>query len=329
MTKYKQIKEGNAIRIAFLGCGDITRRHSKYAKKASKQIELSYASRNIDKSEEYRKMYGGKSAFGAYEDAINATDIDVVMINTPPHLHFELTEKALKAGKHVIVEKPPFFKSSDFDILGELAESKGLHLMVAENYFYKPLRRVIRELLERKIIGDPLFIHINATKKQNSKNDWREDKSLTGYGSLYEGGIHWINFINNLGYNLSNFRGIIPQPSEELERSIQVTASAEQGPVVNLLYSWEASTIFGGLRWSKIHGREGSITFETNGVVVIVRGKKKSIRMPDLKNISGYVLMFEDFFRALRTGDRPQFDWKMAQQDLESIEEVYSSSKHQ
>ena len=143
--------------------------------------------------------------------------------------------------------------------------------------------------------------------------------------SLYEGGIHWVNFINNLGLSLKSVTGFFPdqKQNQKLERSSQVTVKTNSGFIINLFYSWEADTIFRGYRLSKILGREGSITFETNGLFILVRGKKKKLIFPGMKDMGGYQGMFNDFMKSLRTGAAPELSWKMAKKDLEVIEEAY------
>ena len=322
---YQNIAADKPMRIVFLGCGNITNTHSKNIRKASKQVELSYASRTLAKAQEYVKKYNGTNAFGTYNEAINSDEVDVVMINTPPDSHYDLAKEALHAGKHVIIEKPPFFQSTDFDQLGPLADGKGLHLLVAENYYYRPLRKQVEEAITSGIIGKPLFIQINATKKQKSKGDWREDKAVTGYGALFEGGIHWANFVNNIGLSVTKVTGYQPIKDVELERSMQVTAETEEGTVVNLLYSWEVDTLLFGLRLSRVYGTEGSITFESNGVLTIIRGKKKSIKLPNLGAITGGKPMWIDFVDAIRTGRKADFDWQMAKADLQFVEAAYGN----
>ena len=325
---YKAIGDDAPIRLVFLGCGEVTKKHVGRARYADKNLKLSFASRTLDKADAYKQKHKGMHAFGSYEEAIASNDIDVVMICTPPNSHYELAKQVLEAGKHLIVEKPPFLSSDKFDELGAIADEKGLQFMVAENYFYKPLRYKVEEIIKDRLIGDPLFLQINATKTQQSKNDWREDKSITGFGALFEGGIHWISFINNIGLCIKNAKGFIPKQAGELERSIQVTAETEEGAVINLIYSWEVSTIAKGLRLSKIYGREGSTTFETNGVMVYLRGKKSRLSFPKLQHIAGYKPMFKDFFVSLRSGNQPSFNYQMAKKDLVLIEQIYASTKN-
>jgi len=323
--KYKNFGENETINLVFLGCGNIVKKHVKTIRSVDKKIDLSFASRSIEKAQAYQEQYAGKYAFGTYQDAIADQNIDVVFVTTPPNSHYELTKAALEAGKHVIVEKPPFFKSSDIEELGALADQNNLQLMIAENYFYKPMRREIKKLLDSDIIGKPLFMNISATKKQKSKNDWREDQNLTGFGALFEGGIHWVNFINNIGLDINQVYGFRPIKEGNLEKSMQLTATTTEGTIINLLYSWEVDTMFFGLRLSRIYGTEGSITFESNGLSVFTRGRRKKLRFPKLGVITGFKPMFTDFFVSLRAGKQAEFNYQKAKEDLALIEKAYAS----
>ena len=323
---YHPISPDQNVHITFLGCGHITAAHAKAVKKINKNIEISFASRTLEKARIYSLKYNGKYAYGSYEEAIESPDVNVVMINTPPHLHFDLAKKSLEHGKHVIVEKPPFFHSGDFDILGPLAEKNHLHLMVAENYFYRPLRSHIKYAMQSGLIGQPLFIQINATKLQKSKQDWREEKSLIGYGALFEGGIHWANFVNNIGLSVSKVTGFQPVRQAELERSMQVVAETEEGAIINLLYSWEVNTLFFGLRISRIYGTEGSVTFESNGLFTFIRGRKWSVKLPVFSKMTGNKPMWEDFIHSITIGVKPQFHWEDAKRDLWYVEQAYKTN---
>ncbi|MEM6317283.1 MAG: Gfo/Idh/MocA family oxidoreductase [Bacteroidota bacterium] len=322
--RYQPIAKDNPLSICFLGCGKITHRHAKSARNCKTPISLSFASRDEKKANIYKNKYKGQVAFGSYEAAMES-EVDVVMVNTPPNTHYQLTRYALENGKHVIVEKPPFYTTTELEELGKLADTNALQLIIAENYYYKPLRLAILRELKKGVIGTPLFININAQKKQQSA-DWRNDPSVVKYGALFEGGIHWINFINNIGLELTKVHGFIPKQDGPLERSIQAAAHTKEGVVVNLFYSWETDALLKGLRISKIFGKEGSITFETNGLFMLIRGKKTYLRFPNITNITGQQLMFNDFMNALQTGKSPAFHWKMAKRDLKIIEAIYEST---
>jgi UDP-N-acetylglucosamine 3-dehydrogenase len=326
MTSLKKISLSD-MHIAFLGCGSICVRHVKQLRKLHPHIKLSFASMGSGKSATYREKYQGIKSFNSYEEAIEDSNINVIFITTPPHNHYELCKSALEHGKHVIVEKPPFITAAELEEMGNLANANGLQLMIAENYFYKPLRYAIKKLIESEVIGKPVFVNIVAVKKQASKNDWRDDENITHFGALYEGGIHWINFINNLGLDITTINGFTRDKNEKLEKSVLVNAHTSQGAMINLLYSWEINSLLKGIRLSKIYGTEGSITFESNGIFIFVRGKKTRVNFPQLSKITGGVLMLTDFVQAIANGTPPEFNWHLAYKDMVSIEKVYNYIK--
>ncbi|HHM21309.1 MAG TPA: Gfo/Idh/MocA family oxidoreductase, partial [Bacteroidetes bacterium] len=271
--QYKKIENDRPVRLAILGCGAVAVKHTRTLRRFP-GVERYYASRSGERAKSYFEKYKGSGYFTSYNEAINDENINTVLIATPPDSHLALTLQAVQAGKHVIVEKPPFLKSADFDRVDMERKKTGVQVMVAENYFYKPLLKKLREILAAGYIGDIKFIFINATKKQQQE-DWRNDPEKAGGGALFEGGIHWINFIANMGFKIKNITGFAPKiPAGRLERSMQVVAEYEEGMVATLLYSWEIDALFKGLRICRIYGTKGSITFEANGVFIFIRGKK-------------------------------------------------------
>ena len=68
-----------------------------------------------------------------YQAIIDDPDIELVVVNTPDHLHMDMATRAMEAGKHVVVEKPFTLKTSDADLLIELATKKGVVLSVYHN----------------------------------------------------------------------------------------------------------------------------------------------------------------------------------------------------
>ncbi len=312
----------DSLKLAFLGCGAVARKHSATLKRIG-GLERYYASRSAGRGVELCRITGGAGAFDSYAAVLDDEAIDVVLVATPPTTHLELALAALEAGKHVIVEKPPFLRSTDFYAVRNAARLADRQVFVAENYFYKPLLACLRGVLAEGDIGEPLFVLLNALKTQET-DGWRDDPALAGGGALFEGGIHWVNFAANLGPPLHAVRGSRPGEHAGLERSIMLTLDYD-GPAGALLYSWEVPSLFKGLRMSRIWGREGSISFESNGLFVIVRGRRRRVLFPGIRDISGYRAMFQDFLNAIRTGAPPAFDLDAAQRDLELVEQAYET----
>ena len=310
--------------LAFLGCGFATRLHSRTLSGFKHDFRRYYASRDGERAARYNRKYRGNGYFHSYEAAIADEKIGVVLIATPPVYHLDLTLEAIRAGKHVIVEKPAFLRAADFEDIRQAQAETGKFVFVAENYFYKPLAYKLRELVRTGLIGEVLFVHVNALKHQTI-DDWRGDAVLAGGGALFEGGIHWINFVANLGLTVQSIRGFRTGAREGSDRSMLVTIEYTEGAVGTLYYSWEIPSLFKGLRISKIFGSKGSITFESNGIFILVNGVRKRVIIPRLTDVAGYKAMFSDFVCAIREGKEPQMNLDLAQRDLALVETIYQS----
>lgn len=313
--------------LAMIGCGYATRLHSKTLGRYP-DVRRFYASRSLERARQATGEHDGAGAFGSYEEAFASDEVDAVVIATPPSTHAELALAALEAGKHVVVEKPPFLTSAELARVAEAASTAGRRVMVAENYFYKPLVGRLREQVEEGVIGRPLFLHLRALKEQDvPEDDWRGASELAGGGALFEGGIHWISLAASIGLELEEVEGLRPGSRDGLERSLMVTLRYREGAVGALYHSWEVPSLFKGLRISRIWGREGSLTFESNGLFLLVRGRRKRLIFPGLRDIAGYRAMWEDFVSCLRSGAEPRYSLDHAARDLRLVEQAVASAE--
>src|SRR5687767_4180957 len=94
------------LRLAFLGCGFITRVHSRHLGFFRRDVIPHYASRDKSKADDYCRRYKGGASYADYMAAIDDPRVEAVVVAVPPRFHLDLTLRAIAAGKHVLVEKP-------------------------------------------------------------------------------------------------------------------------------------------------------------------------------------------------------------------------------
>lgn len=311
------------LRLAVLGCGYAAELNAGALRALRGEAACFYASRSAERARAWNARLRGQGSFDSYAAALADARIDAVLVATPPASHLELTLEALRAGKHVIVEKPPFLSASDFDEVRAAACAAGRRVFVAENYHYKPVARVLRRLLREGAVGDVLFVQLNALKSQADAG-WRAEPGLSGFGALFEGGIHWVSFAANLGLRVRAARGFGASDPRR-ERGLLAVFDYEGGAAGTLAYSWEVPSPLKGLRVSRIYGREGSIAFESNGLWVTLWGRRKRLFFPDPLDLLGRRAMWRDFVHALRTDAEPEMTFERARRDLELVEEIYAS----
>ena len=311
--------------LAFLGTGAAADLHTKTLRSIAPEVRRFYASRDAGRAAVTAARHDGAGHFDGYAAALESRDVAVVLVALPPADHLEWTLRALAAGKHVIVEKPPFLHAADFDQVAMAASAAGRQVLVAENYFYKPLTAALRTIVQGRDIGEVRFIHLNALKAQPTGN-WRDDPALSGGGALFEGGIHWVSLLANIGLTPARIHAALPGDGGRQDRNAAVTLEYEEGAVATLHYSWDLGGAINGVRFSQMYGTSGSVFFETNGIVALVTGRRRRISMRGLTDLAGYRGMMTDFLQSIRANRAPAYDLARARRDVRLIEEAYAAA---
>jgi predicted dehydrogenase len=316
------------VRLAFLGCGYITRVHSRQLRALAGDVQASYASRDLAKGKDYCRRYGGVRAYGSYQDALVDPAVQAVVVAVPPRMHLELVLRALEAGKHVLVEKPAFLVAGDYATAIEERDRAGRVVLVGENDHYKPLAVCLRRLLAGDVIGEMVLAQLTSvTKRLKPADDWRNDEAMAGGGAFFEEGIHWLHLAGSLGPRITTVEGYQPSVSREgpdtRAKSMMVAFRYDDDAVGVLQYSREIPSLLRGVRLSKLYGRRGVISFESNGLVVLARGRGlPRLLIPGLRDLRGYQAMYRDFVRSVRTGEQPEMSLERALEDHVLMERV-------
>lgn len=321
------------VRLAFLGCGYITRVHSGHLRALRPDVVCAYASRDAARAAEYCRRLAGTASYPDYSSAINDPRVDAVVIAVPPRFHLELALQALAAGKHVLVEKPAFLRLEDYRTVLDARDRARRVVLVGENDHYKPLAVQLRRLLADGVVGEIVFAHFTTiARKFKQADDWRNDESMAGGDAFFEEGIHWLHLAGSLGPSITTIHGYRPPPATGDEngdrrgKSMMVAFRYDTGAVGSLYYSREIPSLLKGLRLSKLFGRLGVITFESNGAFVLARGRGfPRLLFPGFRDMRGYQAMYRDFVRSIREGRAPEMSLERAMEDQRLMDQVYAS----
>jgi predicted dehydrogenase len=317
------------LRVAFLGCGFITAVHSRVLRALRSDVVCSYASRDRAKADDFCRRYGGAASYDSYATAIDDPRVDAVVVAVPPTFHLDLALQALRAGKHVLIEKPAFPRMEDYETVRAARDQAHRVVLVGENDHYKPLATRLRTLVADGAIGHMVFAHFTTiVKRLKAEDDWRNDEAMAGGDAFFEEGIHWLHIAGSLGPKITSIQGYrpdVPKAGPDLRHKSMLAAFRyDNGAVGALYYSREIPSLLRGLRLSKLYGTEGIITFESNGLFVLARGRGlPRLIFPGVSDIRGYRAMYRDFAGAIREGRAPEMSLERAMEDQRLMDQIY------
>jgi predicted dehydrogenase len=114
-----------------------------------------------------------------FDELLAADDVDAVVIATPVPTHHDLAKRALLAGKHVFVEKPPAMRAHEMEELVALAQERSLVLMPGHLLLYHPAVQKVKDLIDGGDLGDVLCIYGN---RQNLGKIRKDENALWSLG---------------------------------------------------------------------------------------------------------------------------------------------------
>jgi len=182
------MKMNNVLRIGVIGCAKIAEKKVLSAIKSSKNVRLvAIASRSREKAEKFAQMFGCEPVW-PYENLISRKDIDAVYIPLLPSLHEKWAIESLKAGKHVLSEKP--FTINLTAAQRVVNEARQCGLLVMENFMFvqHPQHAFVKDIVESGAIGEIRLFKGSFGFPPLTKSNFRYDKKLGGGALLDVGG---------------------------------------------------------------------------------------------------------------------------------------------
>ncbi|MER5494704.1 Gfo/Idh/MocA family oxidoreductase [Streptomyces sp. NPDC002490] len=247
------------VRIGVLGCADIARRRMLPAMAAEPGITVAaVASRDTDRARELAGRFGARPVTG-YAELLGQDDVDAVYVPLPAALHARWTEAALRAGKHVLAEKPLTTSLAESRRLVALAQDSGLALMENVMFVHHSQHDVVRGLVSDGTIGEPRAFHAAFTVPRLPDDDIRYDHELGG-GALWDTGVYPLRAaLHVLGEDLEVLGAtLVEGPGRSVDTAGAALLRTPEGVGVQLTFGLDH-----GYRSAyEIWGSRGRITVE-------------------------------------------------------------------
>jgi len=181
------------MNYAIIGCGLIGKKRLAGLPAGSKLAVA--CDTNLARAEELVKLAKTGRAVADFKPVVADPQVDAVIVATINSALAGVAAAAIRAGKHVIVEKPAGISVKQIDELIALAEKHGVCVRVGFNHRYHAAFRKAREIFESGVMGELMFIRARYGHggRIGYDKEWRADPKLSGGGELIDQGIHLID----------------------------------------------------------------------------------------------------------------------------------------
>lgn len=302
------------LHLATIGSGSIVDLFLDAVKKTEGITFAAAYSRTEERAEEFGKKHGAGKWFSDIDVMLGDKEIDCVYIASPNSLHYTYAKKALKAGKHVVCEKPFAESKEEVEELFALAEEKGVFLMEAITVFHMPNFRCVREWLSK--IGPVRLANFNYSQYSSRYDAYLKGKVTNVFDPEFAGGaLMDINI-----YNLHAAVGLFGAPKEVRYYANRGFNGIDCSGTAVLSYQGHICTCMGakdcdGDNRAVIEGENGYILVKEAGNIwgsaelLLRNGERKNVEYDSAANRMIYEVA--DFVHAVERDDRESWrTWK-------------------
>ncbi|BBD73157.1 hypothetical protein HS1genome_1546 [Sulfodiicoccus acidiphilus] len=183
------------MEVVVLGCRKFGKVHLRAL--SSLKVPYSIMERNPDVLKDCASTFSPLRTFSSIDEVLRS-NADVVDVVLPHNLHRQVVVEALKAGKHVLVEKPIATTVEEGEDMIKASKEYRRKFMVAEQYFFDPTVKAVSSMIREGKLGK---VHTIVVRDQRfyDHTGWRTDPTVMGGGALIDGGIHYVDTILNFG----------------------------------------------------------------------------------------------------------------------------------
>lgn len=327
--------------FAIIGCGRIAKRHAEQINKVGKLVAVcDIVAAN---AAELATDYNARIYLSIEELLFKETGIDIISICTPNGLHAEHAILSLKAGKHVLCEKPLCISVSDARKMISTANMTEKKLFVVKQNRYNPPVQAVKELLKEDKLGNIFSFQVNCFWNRPTayySDTWKGTKNLDG-GTLFTQFSHFIDLLYWLLGDIKEVKSIIrnfEHPTIEIEDTGVVMIEMLGGAIGALNYTvnsyqknMEGSfTIFGEKGTVKIGGQYLNTMeyqcIDGEKINILDPGKPANTYGFYQGSMSNHDKVYENLIRAL---NEPGYEFASALDGLktvEIIEKIYAQA---
>ncbi|MEO5923508.1 MAG: Gfo/Idh/MocA family oxidoreductase [Bryobacteraceae bacterium] len=295
------------LRIGILGAAAIAREFVRGVRGSSKLTVETVASRDPLRAQSFANELGLRRHTLSYEDLLADPDIDAIYNPLPNSLHAHWSVLAMRAGKHVLCEKPLAANADEARLMVQAAKENGVHLVEAYPYRSQPLTIKMLGMLAAGEIGSVEMIHADFGFPMSNESNIRLDPALKG-GSLWDAGCYPVSLARMVaGMRPIRAQAVATWTSTGVDKTVAATLEFPNGLMAQVSCSFNTAVH----RHATIVGTAGVIrtdypnnpSMESPATLQIKRGARgtryETVEAPAM---NGFLAEAESFCDLVRHG---------------------------
>jgi predicted dehydrogenase len=182
------------VKVGIIGCGIATFHTSGYAADPRTKM-VAIAGLDTDRCKDLAAKHGIAEVYTNYEDLLANADVDLVSVAVPNFLHLPVCLAAIKAGKHILMEKPLARNSIEGEQMVKAAKEAGVILAMAFNRRARPDMQALKRHIDDQALGNIYYARAFWMRRSGipGLGSWFTSKELAGGGPLIDLGVHVLD----------------------------------------------------------------------------------------------------------------------------------------
>lgn len=342
----------NRVNIAIVGTGGIVQKQHlpNYAKVPQARV-VAVCDAAPGRAEQVAAQFGIARHFTDYAELVQEPDIDAVHVCAPNFLHAPITLAALRAGKHVLCEKPLATSAAAAWEMAETARQMKRTLMVGFNNRFRTDARILKKHIDAGDLGEIYYAKCGWLRRRGNPFGWFADRSRSGGGPLIDLGVHVLDLTRYLmgnpkpisvtgstynafgGYQVDEWdqyqsldAGAAQGRTSDVEDLATALIKFDNGATLMVDVSW-ALNIKQEVKYWELYGTKGGARLEPLEIYSQLHGHLADITPVYRDTASGHEGELRHFVHCLLKGEEPICPGEQGYEIALILDAIYESAR--
>ncbi len=229
----------NKLKFALIGTGGIAQTYAQAFQQSDCCQLVAAADVREEAAKAFAEPFGAKS-FSDYQTLADNTEIDAVIIATPPKSHPEIAMFFMRKGVHVLCEKPLCLSIAEAKAMIETAETRKVVFTMATKFRYCSDVVKAKAILASGVLGDIVQFENAFTAKVDMSKRWNSDFEISGGGVLMDNGTHSVDIIRYFLGAITDVLALETSGTQNLsvDENVKLLAKTENGIAASVDLTW-------------------------------------------------------------------------------------------